>query len=255
MAKNKKGFILYADVNHTVKHLSNEQAGELFKHLLSYVNDENPVSKNPIVNIAFEPIKQQLKRDLNRWESTREKRSEAGKKSAEARKKKAEELIQQSSTNSTSVKSVEQTSTKSTVNDNVNVNVTVNDNVNNKELNAANAEKDSELEALFFNFWETYDKKKNKEKAKKAFFRLKKEEIKTIFETLPAYIRSTPDKKFRKDPITYLNQKSFNDEIISPTTTTARPSSYQTAVNASARVSAELDELRKKLRAEAQNNA
>ena len=124
-----------------------------------------------------------------------------------------------------------------------------------RELNAANAEKDSELEALFFNFWENYDKKKSKEKAKKAFFRLKKEEIKTIFETLPAYIRSTPDKKFRKDPITYLNQKSFNDEIISPTTTTAKPSSYQTAVNASARVSAELDELRKKLRAEAQNNA
>jgi len=119
MAENKKGFVLYADVYHTVKHLSNDQAGELFKHLLGYVNDENPTSENPIVNIAFEPIKQQLKRDLKKWEGIREKRAEAGRKSAEARKQKA--------TNSTSVKSVEQTSTNSTVNDNVIVNV--NDNV------------------------------------------------------------------------------------------------------------------------------
>jgi len=85
---------------------------------------------------------------------------------------------------------------------------------------AAKAVRDSELEALFFNFWNTYDKKKAKEKVKAKFFKLKNEEIKKIFETLPAYIKSTPDKKFRKDPITYLNQNSYNDEIINPTATT-----------------------------------
>ena len=35
-----------------------------------------------------------------------------------------------------------------------------------------------------------------------------------IFIHLPDYVNSTPDKKFRKDPTTYLNNKSFNDEII-----------------------------------------
>jgi hypothetical protein len=30
----------------------------------------------------------------------------------------------------------------------------------------------------------------------------------------PAYVESTPDKAYRKDPLTYLNGKCWNDEII-----------------------------------------
>lgn len=112
MAKDKKSFLLYTDVCHTVKHLSNEQAGELFKHLLAYVNDENPDTDNALVKIAFEPIKQSLKRDLAKYEKIRESRSKAGKKSAEIRK---------SRTKPTSVKDVEQPSTNPTVSDNVSV--------------------------------------------------------------------------------------------------------------------------------------
>jgi len=116
---------MYADWTHSIKHLSDEQAGKVLKHLLAYVNDEDPQTDDPIVNITFEPIKQQLKRDLEKWGKIRQKRSDAGKKSAEKR-------AQQKATNSTSVESVQQSSTNSTVNvnDNVNVNVTVNDNDN-----------------------------------------------------------------------------------------------------------------------------
>jgi len=88
MAKDKKSFVLYADQIHTVKHLTDEQAGQLYKHLLAYVNDEDPVLENPILNIAFEPIKQQLKRDLVKYEKKKQQWSEAGKRSAEARKAK-----------------------------------------------------------------------------------------------------------------------------------------------------------------------
>jgi len=136
MAEDKKGFILYADLIHTVKHLTNDQAGDLFKHVLSYVNDENPVSDNPITTISFEPIKQQLKRDLEKWGTTREGRSKAGKASAEAKRLKKERELT-NSTNSTNVKSVQQTSTNPTVSDNVNVNVNVNVKdkvINNKPL-------------------------------------------------------------------------------------------------------------------------
>jgi len=73
MAENKKGFILYADFIHILKHLTDEQAGLLFKHVLSYVNDENPVTDDPMVNLAFEPIKLQLKRDLQKYENIRER--------------------------------------------------------------------------------------------------------------------------------------------------------------------------------------
>lgn len=125
MAENKKSVIMYTDVWHTVKHLDDEQAGKLFKHFLAYVNDENPETNDPITKIAFEPIKQQLKRDLEKWDTIKESRSAAGKKSAELRKKKKE----QEATKSTSVESVQQTPTNPTVNDNVNVNVNVNDTV------------------------------------------------------------------------------------------------------------------------------
>lgn len=91
MAKDKKSFILYADLIHTVDKLPDDKAGTLFKHLLKYVNDENPITDDLIVQIAFEPIKQQLKRDLKKFEEIKEKRSEIGRigglKSAEQRTK------------------------------------------------------------------------------------------------------------------------------------------------------------------------
>lgn len=75
MAKDKKSFVLYCDIIHTIEQLSDEQAGHLFKHVLYYVNDLNPDTDNVITKIAFEPIKQQLKRDLVRYEKIRERNS------------------------------------------------------------------------------------------------------------------------------------------------------------------------------------
>ena len=85
MAKDKKGFILYADQKALFDQLPNEKAGELIKHIFSYVNDENPITEDLIINLAFTSIKQQLKRDLVKFEETKEKRSEAGKAGANKR--------------------------------------------------------------------------------------------------------------------------------------------------------------------------
>ena len=124
MAENKKSFVLYADLLKSIEHLTNEEKGILFNHLLEYVNDKNPILDDRLILTAWKPIEIQLKRDLVKYEVIKEKRSIAGQKSAEIKK--------QNSTKSTSVESVEQTSTKSTVNVSVNdnVNVTVNDNDN-----------------------------------------------------------------------------------------------------------------------------
>jgi len=80
MAKEKKSFILYADQQGVFKQLPDDVAGRLIKHIFSYVNDENPCTEELIINIAFEPIKQSLKRDLKRWEDYIEKQSLNGKK-------------------------------------------------------------------------------------------------------------------------------------------------------------------------------
>lgn len=79
MAENKKGFILYADLLHVVNELTDKEAGLLFKHILAYVNDLHPKSDNRIVNLTFGPIKQQLKRDLEKFEETIIKKSNSGK--------------------------------------------------------------------------------------------------------------------------------------------------------------------------------
>ncbi len=80
MAKEKKGFILYCDIIHTIEKLSDEQAGKLFKHILKYVNDQEPIAEDIITEIAFEPIKQTLKRDLQKYEDIRVKNQENARK-------------------------------------------------------------------------------------------------------------------------------------------------------------------------------
>lgn len=118
MAEGKKSFLLYTDLIAVVEKLPDEKAGQLFKTILAYVNDRSPELNDLILQIAFEPIRNQLKRDLQKYEIKKKQWSEAGKKSAENRKK----------TDKISTV-VEGRSTVSTVNVNDTVNVNVNDTV------------------------------------------------------------------------------------------------------------------------------
>ena len=86
MAENKKSFILYTDQSGVFNQLPDEIAGKLIKHIFAYVNDENPISKDLIINIAFEPIKQSLKRDLKRYEQYVDKQSVNGAKGGRPKK-------------------------------------------------------------------------------------------------------------------------------------------------------------------------
>jgi len=78
MAENKKSFVLYADLLHNIDHLSNEEKGILFNHLLEYVNDMNPVLKDRVVLSAWKFIQSQLKRDLKNYEIKKGERSRSG---------------------------------------------------------------------------------------------------------------------------------------------------------------------------------
>ena len=147
MAENKKSFVLYADLIKSIEHLTYEEKGILLTHLLEYVNDMNPILTDRLILTAWNPIELQLKRDLKKYEEVKAKRSIAGKRSAELRALKNDE---QNSTNSTSVESVQQCSTNSTVNDNDNdnVNENVNDNVIllEKETKEENLPKENQTE-------------------------------------------------------------------------------------------------------------
>jgi len=78
MAKDKKSFILYADQLEHFEDLTDEEAGQLIKHVFRYVNDKNPEAPNRIIQVAFNPVKQQLKRDLKTYECTKDERSKSG---------------------------------------------------------------------------------------------------------------------------------------------------------------------------------
>lgn len=130
MAENKKSFVLYADIIHTVKKMPDVQAGLLLKTILSYVNDENPTVDDMIVDLVFEPIKQQLKRDLKEWEQKRAERSKAGHVGGVAKASKTKQKLAKHSTATNDVANSskdKQSVANLAVNVNVNDNVTVND--------------------------------------------------------------------------------------------------------------------------------
>lgn len=132
--------------------------------------------------------------------SKSEKASRAGKISAQ---KRAEKRQQESNERSTDVEIVFNESS-------------TNKNKKRKEEEENKKRKDKELKGieLFNRFWLLYDKNVNKEKCFKKFKTLKNEELEILFVHVPKYVESTPDKKYRKAPLVYLNNKSFNDEII-----------------------------------------
>lgn len=88
MAEDKKSFVLYADYVEIFEELTNEDAGELVKHLFRYVNDQAPETENPMAKLAFIPIKQQLKRDLKKYEIICQRNSKNGAKGGRPQKPK-----------------------------------------------------------------------------------------------------------------------------------------------------------------------
>ena len=65
----------------------------------------------------------------------------------------------------------------------------------------------------FLKFWDLYGKKEKRADAKKRFEKLKPEEVQEIFKTLPAFLQAHKELQFRPYPITYLNQRRWEDEL------------------------------------------
>jgi len=189
MAENKKSFILYCDQKGVWDKLDDAQAGRLIKHIISYVNDENPVAPDFITELAFEPIKSVLKRDLKKWEKQQEQRSEAGKRSAEVRKRNAK-LAERDST------TVNDRSISSTVSGNVSVSV------NNNDISIGRD---------FDTFFEAYGKQVDKIPCQREWLNIEREEHAKILEHVLKYVNSTPDVKFRKKPLNYLKDRTWLD--------------------------------------------
>jgi len=185
MAEGKKKVIVYADWINQFKDLTDEEAGKLIKHFFEYINDLNPVSDR-LIELLFNPIKATLKRDLESWLNKQKTNKENGLKGG--RPKKTE--TQNNPNNPVGFLETQNNPQKG---------VSVNDNVN---------------DIYSFNeFWSDYGKSVDKTKCKAKFEKLSDEIKIKIKEVLPLYVKSTPDKQFRKNPQTWLNGECWNDEV------------------------------------------
>jgi hypothetical protein len=79
--------------------------------------------------------------------------------------------------------------------------------INNKQITI-------ELYPSFDEFWDLYNHKQDRKACEKKWKLLTQSEKEEIMNYLPAYIKSTPDKQFRKYPETFINNKSWKNEII-----------------------------------------
>lgn len=127
MNDDKRSFILYADLDHTISKLPDNVAGQLFKLILQQANDKEPEPDDLLLQIAFEPIRQQMKRDAEKWQRMREKQSENGRLGG--RPKKANGLSENPKNPPLF------SETQKSLNVNANANASGNDTVNVKEKN------------------------------------------------------------------------------------------------------------------------
>lgn len=88
-------------------------------------------------------------------------------------------------------------------------------NINNRKKKKEIKEDSSLCEKFpFDSWWDSYQKKRNRDACEKKWSKLSDADKEAIMEHTPKYVESTPDKQYRKDPLSYLNQHTWNDEII-----------------------------------------
>lgn len=138
MADNKNSFVVYTDIEETLDELTDEQVAQLFRGMVNYRKTGKAPKFTGALKLAFIPIRQQMDRDIDKWERTKTKRTESGRKGGiesgkvRAAKAKNEANEANASTNKFTdniISEANEANEAVNVNVNVNVNGNVNDNV------------------------------------------------------------------------------------------------------------------------------
>lgn len=110
---DRKSFVLYTEWENTFDRLSNEVAGELIKVIFDYVRTgEVPQIDNAVVDGVFSVFQPSIDRNISKYDAAIEQRKEAGKRSAEKRKRNTT-TVDESKRNTTTVESRLRSSTDS----------------------------------------------------------------------------------------------------------------------------------------------
>lgn len=180
MANGKKSFILYCDLIHEVDHLTDEEKGKLFQHLLEYVNDMNPVLEDRVLLGSWKHIERQLKRDLKKYEQIRERNRENARKRWDTEK--CDRIPPH---------------TKNADNDTVNDTVTDTENI--------------QIGIDFETFFNAYGKLIDKIPCQREWSNIDRPEHAKILEHVIKFVEATPDVRYRKKPLNYLKDRTWLD--------------------------------------------
>tara|TARA_R110000824_G_scaffold279433_1_gene467650 strand:+ start:3962 stop:4459 length:498 start_codon:yes stop_codon:yes gene_type:complete len=75
------------------------------------------------------------------------------------------------------------------------------------------SKEDKEIKLVMFKvFWSIYNKKTGMQKCQDKFLKYNIKTMQAIIDAVPNYIKETPDPKFRKHPLTWLNGEYWKDE-------------------------------------------
>lgn len=223
-------FVLFTKIDEVVSELTIEQKGQLFQAILDYQKTGVVPEMEKLLKVVFLPIKHDMDYCTEQREKAQQQKSEAGKKSAEARSKKANTVERRS----TPLSDDEHRSAKAnTVEHNVmecNVDVNVMDNKDNTPpppspggqdgVKAPEKKKQSEvIEKRFERFWSVYPKKVGKGDARKSFLKINPSEA-LLGKMVTAVIAASASFQWKKDngqyipnPATWLNQQRWEDEV------------------------------------------
>ena len=203
MAEGKNSFIAYCDWGDIFDELEDDEAGRLVKHLFDYVRDKNPTPIDKLTKMMFIQIQQSLKRDLVKYDKYIDKQKANGSKGGRPPKPKEPNPLEK---NPNEPKKA----------DSVSVTGSVSDILLEKETKE------------FLDFWNLYDKKKGKkEKVAKKFLGLSQEKQKLIMEYIPKYKISQPNSSFRMNPMTFLNNDGWLDELTPVENGESKPIKYE----------------------------
>ena len=100
MSKDKKSFLLYTDYVTFINQLSDEQAGQVFKKILDFADTgtEDPII-DPMANMAWTMIKNNLVRDIDKWQIAKAEREAKGRIGGIVRALKAGQEVTQENIN------------------------------------------------------------------------------------------------------------------------------------------------------------
>ena len=147
----KGTFIVYDEIKDTLDEMTDEEIGRLFRAMVDYhVTGEDPELEGGL-KFAFIPIRQQMDRDDDKWNKTREARAEAGKKGGAPKgnqnAQKEEENKQKQAKQANGCFASEKQA-KQAVNVNVNVNEDVDVNVDDYVIDESSNQENDEITIL-----------------------------------------------------------------------------------------------------------